>query len=74
MKQMGENDQEFLHVDNCKNGQPYRLRLLLQTVNDNTLKVHDYQGPQGAVTFKNGLDMPEMKACCVVKYLGSFCR
>ena len=58
---LGEDDNEFLFVDKCANGEPYRLRAY-QALADGTMRdMFDYVGPIGSGTIRSSMPAKEAK-------------
>ncbi len=58
----GEDDVEFLFVDKCKSGQPYRLKAYKIEVNGEAIQMYDYQGPRGQGTIASDVEPRKAKS------------
>lgn len=58
----GEDETEFLFVDKCKSGKPYRLKAYKIEVNGEAIQMYDYAGPRGQGTIASDVEPRQAKA------------
>ncbi|MEY4911259.1 MAG: hypothetical protein RL761_922 [Pseudomonadota bacterium] len=58
----GEDDVEFLFVDKCKSGKPYRLKVYKIEVNGESIQMYDFDGPRGKGTIASDVEPRQAKA------------